>query len=128
MSNITAETIFNEDTSVAPLRIIAMDSAKELGDSISSYLTRWAELSGHKPHKYLVAGFFSTTFLATVFFSADFVSADAFLTDAFLAGAFLAGAFFSIGASISDFDCAFAIMYPPNLYIKSKYCTDHREQ
>lgn len=51
---VSAETIFNEDTSVAPLRIIAMESAKELGEEINGYLTRWAELSGHKPHKYLV--------------------------------------------------------------------------
>ena len=51
---ISAENIFNEDTSVAPLRLIAMRGTEELGEEINSYLTHWAELSGHKPHKYLV--------------------------------------------------------------------------
>lgn len=51
---IAAENIFNEDTSVAPLRLIAMNGAKELGEEINGYLTKWAEASGHKPHKYLV--------------------------------------------------------------------------
>ena len=51
---ITADTIFDEDTSVAPLRIIAMRGAETLGNQISEHLTRWAVASGHVPEKYLV--------------------------------------------------------------------------
>lgn len=51
---ITAESLFNEDTSVAPLKIIAMRGTEELGQKINDYLTHWCEVAGHKPHKYLV--------------------------------------------------------------------------
>lgn len=43
------ELIFNQADCVAPLSIIALDSAKELGDKINEYLTDWGARS-NRPH------------------------------------------------------------------------------
>ena len=41
MSNAETKIIFDQQTAVAPLGIIAMKGAKELGDSINRYFTQW---------------------------------------------------------------------------------------
>ena len=46
--------VFNPDTSVAPLGIIAMDNAKELGDRINNYLVTWAKQSGQDVDTFLI--------------------------------------------------------------------------
>ena len=44
-----SELIFHPETSVAPLGIIALESAKELGDKINGYLMRWANEKSNGP-------------------------------------------------------------------------------
>ncbi len=41
-----SEVLFNQESSVAPVGIIAMESAKELGGKINSYLVDWAKKGG----------------------------------------------------------------------------------
>ena len=55
MSNLkqTAQ-VFNPALSVAPLGIIAMDGAKELGERINDYLVTWAKQSGQDVDTFLV--------------------------------------------------------------------------
>ena len=46
--------VFNPALSVAPLGIIAMDGAKELGERINDYLVTWAKQSGQDVDTFLV--------------------------------------------------------------------------
>ncbi len=46
--------VFNPALSVAPLGIIAMDGAKELGERINDYLVMWAKQSGQDVDTFLV--------------------------------------------------------------------------
>lgn len=46
--------VFNPNVSVAPLGIIAMDGAKELGDKINNYLVTWARQSGQDVDTFLI--------------------------------------------------------------------------
>lgn len=48
------ETLFTPKTSVAPLGIIAMEGAKELGDKINKYLVQWATECGEPCENFLV--------------------------------------------------------------------------
>lgn len=47
-------TLFDKQTQVAPLGIIAMDSFRETGKKISSYLTNWAKESGLGENNYMI--------------------------------------------------------------------------
>ncbi len=47
-------SLFDRQTQVAPLGIIAMDSSKELGGKISGYLTQWAKESGLGENDYMI--------------------------------------------------------------------------
>ncbi len=46
--------VFNPTASVAPLGIIAMDGAKELGEKINDYLVTWAKQSGRDVDSFLI--------------------------------------------------------------------------
>ncbi len=46
--------LFDKQTQVAPLGIIAMDSFKETGSKINSYLTNWAKESGLGDNNYMI--------------------------------------------------------------------------
>ncbi len=46
--------LFDKQTQVAPLGIIAMDSFKETGEKINSYLTNWAKESGLGDNNYMI--------------------------------------------------------------------------
>ena len=46
--------IFNEKNGVAPLRIIALRGAQELGDEINGYLTRWTKEAGNEVDTFLL--------------------------------------------------------------------------
>ncbi len=46
--------VFNPEASVAPLGIIAMDGAKELGERINNYLVTWAKQSGRDVDSFLI--------------------------------------------------------------------------
>ena len=46
--------VFNPTVSVAPLGIIAMDGAKELGEKINDYLVTWAKQSGQDVDTFLI--------------------------------------------------------------------------
>lgn len=46
--------VFNPSVSVAPLGIIAMDGAKELGAKINDYLVTWARQSGQDTDSFLI--------------------------------------------------------------------------
>lgn len=48
--NINSEISFNPNLRVAPLGVIAMEGAKELGDKINDYLMEWA-IPEHRPEK-----------------------------------------------------------------------------
>lgn len=52
--NITSETIFAEQDKVAPLSIIALESARELGEKINAHLTEWAHKSGRTEDTFMV--------------------------------------------------------------------------
>ena len=41
--DINSENIFGQEEYVAPMRIIALDSAKDLGAKIDAHLTQWAQ-------------------------------------------------------------------------------------
>lgn len=47
-------TLFDKQTQVAPLGIIAMDSFRETGKKISNYLTNWAKESGLGENNYMI--------------------------------------------------------------------------
>lgn len=44
-----SEVIFHPDTSVAPLGMIALESAKDLGEKIDNYLVKWAKERNKEP-------------------------------------------------------------------------------
>ena len=46
MEKITSENVFNLEANVAPLRIISMNGAQELGAKIEEHLLRWAHRCG----------------------------------------------------------------------------------
>ena len=46
-----SELIFHPETSVAPLGLIALESATELGEKINNYMMRWANEKGNGPEK-----------------------------------------------------------------------------
>ena len=46
MEKITSENVFNLEANVAPLRIISMNGAQELGAKIEQHLLRWAHKCG----------------------------------------------------------------------------------
>ena len=48
------EIIFNEEKRVAPLRVIALQSAAEMGKKIDYYLTLWASQSDNPQDTFLV--------------------------------------------------------------------------
>ncbi len=48
------EVLFNLESNVAPLGLIAMSSAKELGDKIDNYLVEWARKGGYDCDSFLV--------------------------------------------------------------------------
>ncbi|HPU58546.1 MAG TPA: ribose-phosphate pyrophosphokinase, partial [Candidatus Avimonas sp.] len=55
MSDVKAgEIIFNQKTAVAPLKLIAMQGCKELGDKINSHLVEWAANSNNPTETFLV--------------------------------------------------------------------------
>lgn len=49
-----SEILFNHETNVAPLGIIAMDSVTELGNKINHYLVDWAKRGGYDKDTFLV--------------------------------------------------------------------------
>ena len=49
-----SDILFNHGTSVAPLGLIAMDGAKELGEKIDHYLTDWARKGGYDVDTFLI--------------------------------------------------------------------------
>lgn len=44
-----SDLIFHPETSVAPLGLIAMESAKDLGEKINNYIVKWANEKGNAP-------------------------------------------------------------------------------
>ena len=46
MEKISSENVFAQDANTAPLRLIAMNGAQELGDRIEWHLQNWAEKCG----------------------------------------------------------------------------------
>ncbi|MGN0575089.1 MAG: ribose-phosphate pyrophosphokinase [Ruminococcus sp.] len=49
-----SEILFNHETNVAPLGVIATESAAELGAKIDSYLVKWAKEGGYDKDTFLV--------------------------------------------------------------------------
>ncbi|HAP79941.1 MAG TPA: phosphoribosylpyrophosphate synthetase, partial [Ruminococcus sp.] len=49
-----SEVLFNQESSVAPVGIIAMESATELGSKINSYLVDWAKKGGRDVETMLI--------------------------------------------------------------------------
>lgn len=49
-----SEVLFNQESSVAPVGIIAMESAKELGGKINDYLVDWAKKGGNSIDTFLI--------------------------------------------------------------------------
>ena len=49
-----SEVLFNQESSVAPVGIIAMESAKELGGKINDYLVDWAKKGGNSTDTFLI--------------------------------------------------------------------------
>lgn len=52
--NQSSKVIFEENSRVAPLGVIAMESATELGNKINNYLIRWAKEGGTEYDTFLV--------------------------------------------------------------------------
>ncbi len=50
----TSDILFNHETNVAPLGLIAMDSARELGEKIDRYLVDWAHKGGYDVDTFLI--------------------------------------------------------------------------
>ncbi len=53
-SSSKSEILFNQESNVAPLGVIAMASARELGDKINGYLVDWAHTGGSTKDTFLV--------------------------------------------------------------------------
>ena len=53
-SNSVNEVLFNPKTRVAPLGLIAMNGATELGDKINQYLVEWANQNGEDTESFLI--------------------------------------------------------------------------
>ena len=51
MEKYTAESVFELGTEVAPLRIISMNGAQDLGAKIEGHLAKWAQKSGREEEK-----------------------------------------------------------------------------
>ena len=49
-----SQIVLNTQDSVAPLGVIAMDGAAELGEKINKYLVQWAQESGINVDSYLI--------------------------------------------------------------------------
>ena len=49
-----SEILFNHETSVAPLGLIATESVTELGDKINNYLVEWAKKGGYDKDTFLI--------------------------------------------------------------------------
>lgn len=49
-----SEAVINTQDAVAPLGVIAMDGAKELGEKINNYLVEWSQNSGMNVDSYLI--------------------------------------------------------------------------
>ena len=49
-----SEAVINAQDAVAPLGVIAMDGAKELGEKINNYLVEWSQNSGINVDSYLI--------------------------------------------------------------------------
>ncbi|MCC8135187.1 MAG: ribose-phosphate pyrophosphokinase [Ruminococcus sp.] len=49
-----SEILFNHETNVAPLGIIATESVRELGDKINGYLVDWARKGGYDKDTFLI--------------------------------------------------------------------------
>jgi len=54
MTTKASQIVLNTQDSVAPIGIIAMDGAKELGNKINNYLVQWAQDSGINIDSYLI--------------------------------------------------------------------------
>ncbi len=54
MEKITSENIFAQDVGVAPLKLIAMNGAQELGDKIEFHLKRWAAKCGREDEDFRI--------------------------------------------------------------------------
>ena len=52
--DINSENIFSQEDHVAPMRLIALSSAKELGEKIDAHLTQWAQKCGRDDTTFLV--------------------------------------------------------------------------
>ena len=52
--NISGDVIFNQDERVAPLSVVAMQGANELGDKINEHLMRWATQAGEEANSFLI--------------------------------------------------------------------------
>lgn len=52
--DINSENIFSQEEYVAPMRIIALSSAKDLGAKIDAHLTQWAQKCGRDDKTFLV--------------------------------------------------------------------------
>lgn len=52
--DINSENIFSQEDHVAPMRLIALSSAKELGAKIDAHLTQWAQKCGRDDKTFLV--------------------------------------------------------------------------
>ena len=52
--NLQKKVLFDNESRVAPLGIIALDSAKELGDKIDRYLVQWAKEGGYETDTFLI--------------------------------------------------------------------------
>lgn len=52
--NINSEISFDPQSRVAPLGIIAMESASDLGDKINDYLVKWSKESGRGENGFLI--------------------------------------------------------------------------
>lgn len=50
----TSDILFNHETNVAPLGLIALDGAKELGEKIDHYLVEWAHKGGYDVDTFLI--------------------------------------------------------------------------
>ncbi len=49
-----SDILFNHETNVAPLGLVVMDSARELGEKIDNYLVEWAHKGGYNVDTFLI--------------------------------------------------------------------------
>ncbi len=54
MEQISSENVFAQDAHAAPLRLIAMNGATELGDKIEGHLLRWAHRCGRQDESFRI--------------------------------------------------------------------------